>query len=330
MNSQQSEPEDHHRYGPIMVTHETVRFLIAALKFYEEVRSEENKLISADEHLAAFLTDHVHQELDVGRDLAHAEDLRQRMEADLERRAHALDITISLTHGSVRYLKSVAMLYLNFIKQRRNALSQRPNVTKNLLSTIDRQITIREETFATQGVFANASLMPLLAEQALPSTSQSAASPASLTYSERPKPVLLDSIEILDDELRTRCLDLFTQFEERSQSDRHDTVISEGTRILENRLRKLTDTHDSTTGSELVKRAFGGARPVLRVSEVDAEQEAVHLLFRGVFGFIRNPVHHRLISDLTAERVVQILGLIDYLIAVANRAAREGPQEGDQ
>lgn len=313
-----------------MLTHDTVRFLIAALKFYEELLSQESEVIAADEHLMSFLTDHVRHEHGVGRDLEHAVQVRERMETELERRAHHLDITIPLTHGTVRYLKSVARLYLNFIKQRRNAFSRRPNVTKRFLSALDRQITLREETFATQGVFANASPVPLLVEQVLPSTSHPGASPASLAHSDRPKPVLVDSIPILDDELHARCLDLLMQFEEQSQSDRHDTVVTEATRILENRLRQLTTTHDGTTGTDLVTRSFGGKHPVLRVSEVPAEQDAVHLLFRGVFGFIRNPVHHRLVSGLTAERVVQILGLIDYLIAVANSAMREAPKEGEQ
>jgi hypothetical protein len=68
----------------------------------------------------------------------------------------------------------------------------------------------------------------------------------------------------------------------------------------------------------LASRAFGGSKPVLRVSAVEAEQQAAHLLYRGVFGFIRNNVHHKLRPDLAPERVLQILGLIDYLVYLAD------------
>jgi uncharacterized protein (TIGR02391 family) len=114
---------------------------------------------------------------------------------------------------------------------------------------------------------------------------------------------------------------LFRQFEASAQADRHDTVVTEATRILEDRLRKLTGTTDGATGAELATRAFAGNAPALRVSDIEAEQQAAHLLYRGVFGFIRNNVHHKLRPDLASERVLQILGLIDYLIFLANTGA---------
>jgi hypothetical protein len=41
-----------------------------------------------------------------------------------------------------------------------------------------------------------------------------------------------------------------------------------------------------------------------------------------VFGFIRNQAHHRLIENLSPERVLQIVALIDYLIFTAQDASR--------
>jgi hypothetical protein len=238
----------------------------------------------------------------------------------------------------VRYIKSIGLLYLGFLKQRRNVLSTNPNVTNMLLSAMDRKISKQEEAFQTQGVFANASLIPLLVDQDLPEifnesvaevASAMDTSDASIVRAKRPRPVLIKSIEILDDELRNRCLDLFNKFEKSGESHRHDTVVAEATRILENRLRLLTKSTGAESGADIAAKAFAPKAPMLRVSEIYAEQEGAYFLARGIFGLIRNATHHKLTSDLIPERVVQILGLIDYLIYVANSGVPvEGKPEG--
>ena len=137
-------------------------------------------------------------------------------------------------------------------------------------------------------------------------------------------PVVLESIEIRDLDLRKRCLDLLAQFREDGQHDRLDTVVNEATRILEDRLRALSSAPATCIGVDLSKYALAPPSPRLIVSDVSSEQEAAHLLFRGVFGFIRNSVHHRLISTLQPERVLQIVGMVDYLLFIADGARREG------
>jgi hypothetical protein len=226
-------------------------------------------------------------------------------------------------------LKSVGLLYLGFIKQRRNALSEKPNVTSVFLAAVDRKITQQEELFHRTGIFATASLVPLLVEQDLPEHQSGSAvevaeatttQDASIARARRPRPVLIKTIEILDDELRDRCLDLFNQFEKAGEPHRHDTVVTEATRILENRLRLLTKVDGGVTGADLAAKAFAPKDPMLRVSDIWAEQQGAFFLASGIFGLIRNSTHHKLIADLPPQRVVQILGLIDYLISVANSA----------
>jgi hypothetical protein len=72
-------------------------------------------------------------------------------------------------------------------------------------------------------------------------------------------------------------------------------------------------------GVELAKYAFGGT-PNLIVSDIMGEQDSTHLLNRGIFGFLWNSVHHRLVNNLQPERVLQIVGMADYLISVAEAA----------
>jgi hypothetical protein len=146
--------------------------------------------------------------------------------------------------------------------------------------------------------------------------------PPSPTGSPPPQ-IPVASIEIHDPELRKRCLDLFTQFQRDGHHDRLDTVVNEATRILEDRLRSLSNALPTCVGVDLAKHASAPPSPYLTVSPILPEQEAAHLLFRGVFGFIRNSVHHRLVGTLQPERVLQIVGMVDYLIWVAEAAGRD-------
>lgn len=322
------ENHDSHVYNWIMFERETVVFILRAIDFYVSLLGDESRELAEDPELASLITDDTRRELGLGRDKDRASSLRQWIQEESEQRGDSYRVDITMSHGTVRFVKAVSLLYLAKLKTKRNALSSRPNVTAATLSAIDREISRKEELFSSAGVFKNATPIPLLAqwgswpdyagqaEGATPTTE------VSLLTASRPRPVLVDSIEILDHELRTRCLDLFNQFQESGQSDRNDTVVAEASRILENRLRATTGCTDGSTGKQLVNLAFNVQKPLLRVSAVPAEQEAAQLLFLGTFGVIRNQVQHKLLGSLPAERVLQVLGWFDYLISVMEQSER--------
>lgn len=319
-NNKVTENHDNYIYQWVNFYRETVDFFISSIKFYEGLLTKETLLIEADEHLNKFLTEELRREFQIGRSLKETIRYREWLENFLIEKPDRFDIDISISHGAVRYLKSVGFLYLGFLKQKRNAISTDPNCTNNLLSALDRRITSQEEALNNMGVFKNASLVSLVVDQNAQSVSDTRqeTDEVSIARASRPKPQVISTIEILDSELRGRCLDLFKQFEEAGQSERHDTVVAEATRILENRLRMLTNSIDGATALKLVSRAFDSKNPILKVSEISGEQEGAELLFRGVFGFIRNQFLHKLLSDISPERVLQILGLVDYLISIIN------------
>lgn len=319
-NTEALENHDNYQYNWVMFYRDTIAFFISSVKFYEDLLSQEASLIKADIHLDNFLTNDLRREFKIGRSLEEATRYREWLESHFNKNPDRYDIDISINHGTVRYLKSIGILYLGFIKQHRNTLSKNPNMTTNLLSAIDRQISHQEENINMLGVFKNATLIPLIVDQ---NTSTSAKLDDqndifSIAKVTRPKPQIISTIEILDSELRERCLDLFNQFNESGQSERHDTDVAEASRILENRLRLLTKSDDGATGIKLLNRAFDKANPLIKVSAVSAEQEGAELLFRGLFGFIRNQFQHKLVSDISSERVLQILGFVDYLISIIN------------
>ena len=150
---------------------------------------------------------------------------------------------ISRPHKSVRYLKSVGLLYQGFLNLRRNEYSKRPNLSKRLLACLDREITSKEEALTAEGVFASATEIPLLVDQSLASSDANMVDQLeseSVIQVRRPPPVIVESIELLDEQLRIRCVDLYEKFRATGESERFDLVVTEATRILENRLKEAT------------------------------------------------------------------------------------------
>ena len=315
------EPHDDHLYNFVMFNRESVEFFVRAFDFYLSILASENAEIAGDPDLEKLVSEDTRRELGLGRDKEQAERIREWISDKLEKDPDRYHVNISLSHWSVKLIKSVSLLYLSHLRNRRNVLASKPNVTANSLTAIDREISAKEEMMRTAGVFKDASVLPLLVEdQELDAGPATPALEQPLSQASRPRPVVISTIEILDRELRDRCLDLFDQFQKSGQSDRNDTVVAEASRILENRLRTILGCDSGMTAKQLVTLAFNPDKPRLVVSAVRQEQDAAHLLFLGAFGFIRNQVQHKLLDNLAPERVTQILGMFDYLISVINQA----------
>ena len=305
------ELHDNHQYNWVMFERETVLFVIRALDFYLSLLGDEEAELSSDPDLAALITEETRRELGLRSDKERTQRTKQWLEEKLAERGESWHVDISLSHWLVRFMKSVGLLYLAKLKTSRNSLASRKNVTTSTLMAVDREISSKEEMFTSSGVFKNASPLDLLAsygEETTASEQQDALAMPALLQASRPRPIMVGSIEILDHELRARCLDLFNQFQESGQSDRNDTGVAEASRILENRLRTATSCEDGKSAKQLVTLAFTGDNPILVVSNVRAEQEAAQLLFLGTFGFIRNQVQHKLLGSMPAERVLEIWG----------------------
>jgi Protein of unknown function (Hypoth_ymh) len=323
------EPPDHHYYGLVMFNVSSLRYLLAAVRFYESRLEQDAKYVRDDTELSGLLDQETLDSYPFGRDLDRTQRVRiwlEKLIAKADAESKSL-VDGNLSHGWVRFLKSVETLYLAHLRRKRDATVLRATTSKGLLEAIDQELSKREEE-SCAGVFRTATPYPLVIDQFPPPAER--AEPGALVPPagvERPRAVVLESIEIRDLDLRRRCLDLFAQFHQDGQHDRLDTVISEATRILEARLRELAGADASSFGVELAALAFRPPSPRLSVSEVQAEQEAAHLMYRGIFGFVRNSAHHRLLGELQPERVLQIVGMVDYLISVAEAARRNLPAE---
>jgi len=320
MTTKTEEPPDHHEYD-LIVPVELRDFLVVALRSAEAIIAQDLAALEQDEDLRAILGKPKMMTFAAGRVLGRMERQRDRLE-----RADSFgdnEYLLRTNHGFVRLMKSAGIMHLEDLQQRRNRLAERPRMSRDVLQAVDQQLSkLRARLEA--GPFGSATPLEILAFEA-PTREQPTASAPPPLKAGRPRPVVLDSIGILDDELRSRCLDLLEQFHQDGQPDRLDTVITEATRIFEHRLRTLSGAEPTCVGVELASFAFNGDPPRIELSSVEPEQKAGHLLFRGVFGFIRNQHHHRLIGPLIPERVLEIVAMLDYLIFLAESGQRRVP-----
>jgi len=322
------EPPDHHSYYGILLYEDSVRFFLESGKYYLSLLQLDLNSISNDKDLTAILSPEKIKQFPFYKEIEKVERFNKMIEMKItEAGPNYYDLEFSLSHGSIRFMKSMALLYLHHLQNRRDELASKPMISKYALSAVDMQLS-RFHGLLGGGVFQNATPDKLLRD---PGTSHNQGMaeqiehPSSISAPKRP--VVLDTLEILDPILRKRCLDLFAQFSEDGQHDRLDTIIAEATRILEDRIREVSKAQVGQSGSDLVKYAFAGNTPALIASNIPAEQESVHLLIRGVFGFIRNPSHHALVGVQTPERVLQIVAMIDYLLFVVESATISGNQK---
>jgi uncharacterized protein (TIGR02391 family) len=331
MTDKPVEPNDYHEYRGVYFKTDGFDFFLNSVAFYLRLLQSDIDAIESSPDLRALLPDEEKREFQIYREVKRVERLLEWFQGLKKGRTDDFwEYELNLAHGTVRFLKSTGLLYLQKLRKSRETLSAKPNVSKYALETVDQKISRFEEILG-MGVFKNATPQPLLIDELFEDPSEETAvqdSDQKLVGTVKPSPVVIETIEIMDPMLRERCLDLFDQFQKDGQHDRLDTVVTEATRILEDRIRKYSGAEESLTGVDLARFAFGKEPPVLIVSSISAEQDAAHLLFRGVFGFIRNHVHHHLVSDLSPQRVLQMVGFVDYLLSVVEGSTRGTGSEG--
>ncbi len=116
------------------------------------------------------------------------------------------------------------------------------------------------------------------------------------------------SLNIVDDELRDRCLDLLVR------PGKADTAVLAATVVLEDRIRKVAGLGPEHYGVSLVDKALSPNGGVLDFGIPQPERQGLHQLYRGVIAFFKNPASHRLIENYDITRARQVVGLIDLLL----------------
>ncbi len=313
---------DNHLYELVNFSSTALKLFVDALRHYQRLLETDIQELQQEEFIAQILPQETIGNLPIAQEISRIKRYADILEEKLQK-AGDWGAVLSIYHGDVRFLKSVTELYLNEIRVKRDSFARSRRVSKAALEALDTRIAELAEK-NKGGIFQRAELVPLLVNprtEDIEESSPPVEAPASPRAPQGATSTLtpIYGIELLDPELRQRCLDLLEQ--RLGDSDKLDTIISEATRVLEHRIRLLSGADSTLSGLDLVTHAFGGNAPRIQLGENPAERDAAHLLFRGVFGFIRNPFHHRIIP-INRERVIQLLGLVDYLLYVLENAAK--------
>jgi len=142
----ESEPNDYHRYNWLSFNNDTIHFYLESTKFYEELLKEDIAAIEGDKDLAFLLEERDKNNLEIHQELGRASRVREWIEQKIaERGPQAWDYDLDVSHGTVRFLKSVAMLYLQHLKNRRNILASKPRISIHALKAVDQKITTFKE-----------------------------------------------------------------------------------------------------------------------------------------------------------------------------------------
>ncbi len=229
-------------------------------------------------------------------------------------------ITVSdATFGSLRYLKA-GVLYLAYLveKQKRAFLAGAEIVPRSVLRSFDARIEQLQnmgEMGQLGGLRPAAVLLEIFeATMGIRSKSEARIEPAFPTLTTHA------DVPIIDLVLRKRCLPILAAIEGAGSPEQYDTVIREMSVVLEDRVRALTGFAGKVSGAELFSATMIRDSCLIRFSAEKDVQEAAHLFFRGYSGLVRNEVMHRLVKSYTKERVMQLLGTVDYLLYLLSRA----------
>jgi len=322
--AQNNEPSENHIYEMVMFRVDSLKLMLTALKFCSKQLETALGSLRQDKEWDEILDEERWNAIPSSQELGRIKRLVEWLENLVKDKKQPYDTVYSgIAHGAVRYMKSALGVYIDHFKEKRDALARDPSVPSSVVETIDARLAELRELMNI-GIFERASLIPLIAGVNRPL--EKPMSVKDIPHSKTPQtaPVsVISTIQILDKQLQDRCLDLFQNFTEQNQGHRYDTILTEATRVMEDRMRKTSGAPSDIEGVKLATFCFGPDNGKLRFSDDNGVQESVHLLARGVFGLIRNPVHHELNEKLEKERVIQILGLVDYMLHLVSASVKK-------
>jgi uncharacterized protein (TIGR02391 family) len=125
---------------------------------------------------------------------------------------------------------------------------------------------------------------------------------------------------IVSDILRECKKFLNTKLYERCKDKDYHDVITNAFPILEDRIREKIGADPSYSGRKLIDHAFNPKTGKLTLGETENEKQSFYFIFRGVIGFLRNPVAHRLTEEENNIETFEIICMVDLLLRMIEKA----------
>lgn len=101
-------------------------------------------------------------------------------------------------------------------------------------------------------------------------------------------------------------------------------AVFQAFRLVEEKVRVRAGASDNDIGVVLISKAMNPNAPQIKFSDIAAEQEGYHSLFRGAIGAFKNPGSHRTVGHSDAKRVVELLAFSSLLLKLLDDAQSEG------
>jgi hypothetical protein len=244
---------------------------------------------------------------------------KEKLEAMKDSRRGMITVN-GVTYGSLRYLKA-GILYRAFEveKQKSAFLAKNKVVPKSVLRSFDARIE-QLRGMAEMGKLSGLKPADVLFELTETYAPAGDSPPTPKLVQALPPPASTSEVFVVDEVLRKRCLPLLGAIDGVGGTDQYDTVIREMSVVLEDRVREISGYTGNASGADLLGITMARDPVLIRFSPEKNVQDAAHLFFRGYSGLVRNEVMHRLVESYTRERVVQLLGTVDYLLYLLSRA----------
>ena len=120
-------------------------------------------------------------------------------------------------------------------------------------------------------------------------------------------------LEELHPTIRHRCRTAFEAAE-------YDSAIHRAMVAVEEALRERCELAPTDIGLSLITKALKSGPRALQVSEIEAEQQGAHQLFRGAIATFKNPLSHRFLDTDDPVRAFELLGLASLLLSLIDDA----------
>ncbi|SRR6266436_5589817 len=123
------------------------------------------------------------------------------------------------------------------------------------------------------------------------------------------------SLEFLNPRLVEKCADHFT-------ARKYDDCILNAAKVVEVMAREAAELSAEDVGVNLMRKAFKPTNPILKFSDVAAEQEAAMNLYCGFIGFFKNPHSHKFLNISDPLTAFEILCTANHLCTMIERAQK--------
>jgi len=124
----ESENADSRIYSGVSYYRETVEFLCKALAHYIQQLNTEIAAVESDPVLGELLGDDLKRDSEITREIDYMTKCKEFFEENLKS-GHSLVSLGSVSHGLVRKLKAIALMYLGYLKYHRDQFSSRSRVS---------------------------------------------------------------------------------------------------------------------------------------------------------------------------------------------------------